>query len=569
MRDADIEPLSSYGFGRAETPVHIAGALVLLSGLVTLLTMLSQPEGGAFIVSVIIDGVIGFSLLKGNARFIWWARIRLGLGLLLWGGSALAEENFVGAGLVALTSGGLLMLLIPVRQQAAIIASAAAVVVANIVILALSLGVFNLAYLGSLGEEAIGTIDTPDYRISIEASGWSYMAEENAKALNPAVGTWLVHPKTDSHVQVIFETLAEDQYIDHAALEEVAVQNASTRPRFRSEVNAENTRRGTLREFSTKPDGSPSRIRFRTRFVVSANRAAQIIVFAPDGMLHPSAYAIQESFELSEAPIETRRGFSDARSRHETQLPNPERSWQPGPRLRKQEGLRVVRYKSQALKLKAWLKLPEHEKMKTEAGYPVLVYLHGGFALDYGDFEATKPFREAGFAVLAPAYRGENDNPGLHELGYGELEDAKAAIRRIASIPDLDAERVAVTGHSAGGMLTSLLSLDSEPKVVDIGSIGGLYDDSIFSSLPIPFDPDDAEERQLRLALYWPEDVQQPHQACVGRSDPEPYATAYRFLAATQAAGTPFEVVEVDGSHGSSIGPCIQIFLNRVLTKLK
>ena len=248
--------------------------------------------------------------------------------------------------------------------------------------------------------------------------------------------------------------------------------------------------------------------------------------------------------------------FLEARSTFSTQL----RTRGPAPQdfepLLAEGPLEVVTYASGSLSLRGYLALPESDRLRSSAGLPLLLYLHGGFALDAGDVADCLPFLEAGFAVFAPAFRGENGNPGAHELLFGEVEDARAALEHIRQDPRIDRRRVVVFGHSVGGMLSALLSLYPGLEVADIGSIGGFYDDDFFDGLPIPF-ADTPEERRLRLAHLWVDQLAEEHFACVGRKDRWPRAVLESLKAPKLVVHT------VPGDHHSSIEPCMRAFLRR------
>jgi acetyl esterase/lipase len=196
---------------------------------------------------------------------------------------------------------------------------------------------------------------------------------------------------------------------------------------------------------------------------------------------------------------------------------------------------------------------------------PALLYLHGGWALDDEHVRDCQPFVEAGFAVFAPSYRGENGNPGEHEMLWGELDDALAALAHVRARPDVDPERVFVLGHSAGGMLAALMAFEPELDARLTGSIDGIYGPEIFDYQRLPF-VDTPRERELRLALPHIESLEQPHVALVGRDD---LALASTQTAAQRAAGAgvPFAAVVVPGDHHGSVGPGITAFLACV-TKL-
>jgi dienelactone hydrolase len=248
----------------------------------------------------------------------------------------------------------------------------------------------------------------------------------------------------------------------------------------------------------------------------------------------------------------------EARRRHVTQLRVRGPSPQPhGPLGASLVGVERVEYLADGRAL-AGLFVPP----PTARRAPALLYLHGGWALTDEHVGQCRPFIEAGFAVFAPAYRGENGNPGVHEMLWGELDDALAALAWLRKREDVDAERVFVFGHSAGGMLAALMAFEPELDARLTGSIDGIYGPEIFDYQHLPF-VDTPRERELRLALPHIESLEQPHVALVGSEDPA--------LASTQAAaeraeraGVPLAAVVVPGDHLQSIAPGMAAFLSCV-----
>jgi acetyl esterase/lipase len=245
----------------------------------------------------------------------------------------------------------------------------------------------------------------------------------------------------------------------------------------------------------------------------------------------------------------------EARRRHATQLlvrgpsPQPHR-----PLAARWDGVERCAYVSAGRSLAALFVRP-----RASTRSPALVYLHGGWALDDEHVRDCWPFVEAGFAVFAPSYRGENDNPGVHEMLWGELDDALAALAHVRELPEVDPERVFVFGHSAGGMLAALLAFEPSLDARLTGSIDGIYGPEIFDYQQLPF-VDTPRERELRLALPHIEQLEQPHVALVGRDD---LALASTEAAAKRAAraGVPLEAVVVPGDHRRSVAPGITAFL--------
>lgn len=124
--------------------------------------------------------------------------------------------------------------------------------------------------------------------------------------------------------------------------------------------------------------------------------------------------------------------------------------------------------RSSAQKLDIYL--PEHGN----GPFPVIISIHGGafMGCDKGDMQVI-PMLEGlkhGFAVVAINYRmsGEAKFPAL-------VQDAKAAVRWIrgnASQYGFDPRRIIAWGGSAGGYLSSMLSLTSEVQDLEDLTLG-------------------------------------------------------------------------------------------------
>jgi dienelactone hydrolase len=245
----------------------------------------------------------------------------------------------------------------------------------------------------------------------------------------------------------------------------------------------------------------------------------------------------------------------EARTRHVTQLhvrrPSPQPHRPLGASL---NGVERCEYVSHGRSLAA-LFVPPRRPTPASA----LLYLHGGWALADEHVRDCWPFVEAGFAVFAPSYRGENGNLGVHEMLWGELDDALAALDHVRRLPEIDPERVFVFGHSAGGMLAALMAFEPSLDARLTGSIDGIYGPEVFDYQQLPF-VDTPLERELRLALPHIEELEQPHIALVGRDD---LALASTQAAAERAAraGVPLEAVIVPGDHRQSVAHGITAFL--------
>src|SRR5262249_57671715 len=71
-----------------------------------------------------------------------------------------------------------------------------------------------------------------------------------------------------------------------------------------------------------------------------------------------------------------------------------------------------------------------------------------------------------GYLILAPNVRGstgygrEFRELNLHDWGGGDLEDVVAGARYLASLPEVDPERIGVFGGSYGGYMTYLVTVE-------------------------------------------------------------------------------------------------------------
>lgn len=245
-----------------------------------------------------------------------------------------------------------------------------------------------------------------------------------------------------------------------------------------------------------------------------------LIAHAMLGALGYYGYQRYARTQVERGPI-TVAGYSyrEARAAHRTRLvrhgPTPDAAHATPP----PNYVTEVRVPAEPGELIAWLVLPEGEEP-----VPGVVYLHSGFALAESDASSAYALVTAGYALLLPALRGENGNPGNFELCYGEVDDVKAAVRYLAAHPRVIDDRLYVFGHAIGGSLAALLALDPEPSVRLTGSVGGLFPPgSLFAWEQdgyVPFRVSDARERDLRFPVRFLDQLAVPHHAYIGEADP-------------------------------------------------
>ncbi len=230
-----------------------------------------------------------------------------------------------------------------------------------------------------------------------------------------------------------------------------------------------------------------------------------------------------------------------------------------------QGDLKFVTYKSEDYELKGLLNIKNIDSFSQK---PVVVYLHGGFALSYEEMDLTKIFTEAGYIVFAPTYRGENGNQGYFELFMGEVRDAKAAINWISKQNYTDNSNIYVFGWSVGGGISLNLSLHDDIPVKLSASSAGIYDYDLIKSWAteddlIVFPYDYTNENYYRLPIYNLQNMTRPHITYIGKEDD------YYFVESLKDSlypenNTKLELVPLDGNHVSSLVSAMRSFLNKI-----
>ncbi len=228
-------------------------------------------------------------------------------------------------------------------------------------------------------------------------------------------------------------------------------------------------------------------------------------------------------------------------------------------------GAREVRYAGPTGELLAWYAAPPAAAGKV----PALIYFHGEFSLAPFDFNQVRPFLEAGYAVMTPSLRGENGNPGAFELLMGEVDDAVAAVRWLASQPEVDASRIHSLGHSVGGGVSGLLSLVPDLPLVMTASVGGVYSVRTFGRWAndadtrplVRFDAAKLEEVELRVLGRNLPDMLRPHRAYVGTEDEGILENARAVASDAAAQGAPFTLTTIAGDHAKSLQPGVRAYL--------
>lgn len=255
--------------------------------------------------------------------------------------------------------------------------------------------------------------------------------------------------------------------------------------------------------------------------------------------------------------------FVKARARYGPKLLTEGPSPQPYTTEVPPKGVEVVKVPSAVGKMRGWYARPPGATAKKKV--PAVIYAHGGFAFGAQDFEDARLFLDRGAALLTPTWRGENGNPGHFEAFFGEVDDLAAAARWLAARPEIDAERIYVFGHSAGGLLSVLLSLVPDVPVALTGSANGTYGTALFDDAQeeYPFDVRDSKSVALRLLQSHVAQMQRAHVGYLGTED-----TLVQIGAVEAFEGAPaknrLELHLVDGDHHSSLAASVDLFARRI-----
>jgi dienelactone hydrolase len=255
-------------------------------------------------------------------------------------------------------------------------------------------------------------------------------------------------------------------------------------------------------------------------------------------------------------PTELRNeDYARARSQFQTKLlrrgPSPQR-WSP---VQPPAGVTEIEYRSGDLRLKAWVNRPE----QTTRRYPAVLYLHGGFAFGMGDWDQCKPYRDAGFVVLAPMLRGENGQPGAFSYFYDELDDVLAAADYLSKQPYVDASRLFVAGHSVGGNLTLLAAMASQ-RFRAAAAVSSAPDQAVVikRGSDYPFDKTDPRELLLRSATAYAGSFKCPVSIYYGTEEINIHLMSQRTAALARERGLDVQASQIEGNHGTCVPEAIK-----------
>jgi len=205
------------------------------------------------------------------------------------------------------------------------------------------------------------------------------------------------------------------------------------------------------------------------------------------------------------------------------------------------------------LTLMAWINVP-----KGNGKYPAIVFLHGGLSFGKGDWDMTKPFRDAGFIVITPMLRGENGQKGIFTFFYDEVNDVIAAGEYARQQPFINRNRIYIAGHSIGGILTLLVCMSCREfkKAASFSGLPDMVSDYKYVIDPqqIPFDTTDKREFQMRSPMAHANSFKCPVRMYFGTEEPWIMGSISQQTAAiAKRAGLDVEAIVAQGGHMSAV----------------
>lgn len=188
-------------------------------------------------------------------------------------------------------------------------------------------------------------------------------------------------------------------------------------------------------------------------------------------------------------------------------------------------------YDSDGMRLASFVSPDPDDNQK----HPAIVWITGGESNTLDDFwtmrsedndQTASPYRDAGIIMMFPTLRGGNENSGVVEVNYGEVDDVIAAAKHLATLPYVDADRIYLGGHSTGGTLALLVSevvSITHPELFKEVISFGATQQTMFLQEPIIDGDEDYREMDLRTPANWTNDILIPTWVIEGKSDSSNY----------------------------------------------
>jgi acetyl esterase/lipase len=227
---------------------------------------------------------------------------------------------------------------------------------------------------------------------------------------------------------------------------------------------------------------------------------------------------------------------------------------------------RKVYYDSPSGKLAAYISQVPSDGQKR----PAIVWITGGDCNSIDDLwnpgpssndQTASAYRLAGIVMMFPSLRGGNDNPGVKESFFGEVDDVLAATDYLARQESVDPKRIYLGGHSTGGTLALLVSECSD-RFRAVFAFGPASDVSYYPPELIPFDTSSAREVELRSPGRWLSSIKGPTFVIEGEGGN--YSSLQAMARATTNPAIHF-VVARGADHFNILAPTNGLIAGKIL----
>ncbi len=193
----------------------------------------------------------------------------------------------------------------------------------------------------------------------------------------------------------------------------------------------------------------------------------------------------------------------------------------------------AITYWSDGLRVAGYLGLPAGP-----GPFPAIIHNRGGFD-DVGALTGIEivPYVEAGYVAVASQYRGNGGGEGQEDFGGDDVHDVTNLIALLQHMPEVDPNRIGMSGGSRGGMMTYLAlktdTLSGQHAIKAAVTVGGLADlfmwdrqrGDLAGVLWLPLvgaTPAQAPPLyEARSATYWPDLIDAPLLLLHGEADTE------------------------------------------------
>jgi dienelactone hydrolase len=260
--------------------------------------------------------------------------------------------------------------------------------------------------------------------------------------------------------------------------------------------------------------------------------------------------------------IEARRSFKTS--------PIPENTRREPVETPPPDVFRLIKYQAPAGELAAYLTPDPGDGGKR----PAIIWITGGDCNSIGDVwspssrdndQTAAAFRKAGIIMMFPSLRGGNDNPGIKEGFYGEVDDVLAAVKYLEKQPYVDPKRIYLGGHSTGGTLVMLVA-ESSNRFRAVFSFGPVGDVSSYGSDSgfLPINMSNQKEIEARSPGYWLSSIKSPVWVMEGSDGGSNIRSVQQMAAATDNPNLHF--IEIRGAdHFSTLAPTNELIAKQIL----